>query len=75
MQWIGAERKILSTQSPALESNFPIFNMALTGVGVRTTLIFPCVISSARFRLVRSISKMAASCKAGRNKRREVKVG
>ncbi|XP_029203910.2 39S ribosomal protein L10, mitochondrial-like [Acropora millepora] len=49
--------------------------MALTGVGVRTTncLIFPCVISSARFRLVRSISKMAASCKAGRNKRREVK--
>ena len=49
------------------------FKMALACV--RTTKTLPFLVSTARVELTRSISKMARSCKAGRNKRREVKVG
>ena len=52
------------------------FKMALAGLVVKTKfLIFPIVVFNRRFEFARNISKMAASCKSGRNKRREVKVG
>ena len=50
--------------------------MALAGLVVKTKfLIFPFAVFNRRFEFARNISKMAASCKSGRNKRREVKVG
>ncbi|XP_068751562.1 large ribosomal subunit protein uL10m-like [Montipora capricornis] len=48
--------------------------MALAGLVVKTKfLIFPFAVFNRRFEFARNISKMAASCKSGRNKRREVK--
>ena len=51
--------------------------MALACIRTAKTnlLALPFLVSTARVELTRNISKMARSCKAGRNKRREVKVG
>lgn len=51
--------------------------MALACIRTAKTnfLALPFLVSTARVELTRKISKMARSCKAGRNKRREVKVG
>ena len=51
--------------------------MALACIRTAKTnfLALPFIVSTARVELTRNISKMARSCKAGRNKRREVKVG
>lgn len=51
--------------------------MALASIRTAKTnfLALPFLVSTARIELTRNISKMARSCKAGRNKRREVKVG
>ncbi|KAM7442008.1 hypothetical protein ABFA07_009038 [Porites harrisoni] len=49
--------------------------MALACIRTAKTnfLALPFIVSTARVELTRNISKMARSCKAGRNKRREVK--
>ena len=53
-----------------------VLKMALVNVGARADVfILPFSASIGRFEFTRSISKMASSCKAGRNKRRQVKVG
>ena len=60
------------SRSPSL---IEAFKMALASIGVKTNIfILPFAVSVGRCACIRSISKMASSCKAGRNKRREVKV-
>ena len=57
-------------------SSYEVFKMALTSVRAKTNFfVLPFAVGISRFALTRSITKMARSCKAGRNKRREVKVG
>ena len=52
------------------------FKMALANVAAKANVfVLPFSASIGRFEFTRSISKMASSCKAGRNRRRQVKVG
>ena len=57
--------------------SLPRSKMALACIRTAKTnfLALPFLVSTARVELTRKVSKMARSCKAGRNKRREVKVG
>lgn len=63
--------------SPSFTKSSKTSKMALASIRTAKTnfLALPFLVSTARIELTRNISKMARSCKAGRNKRREVKVG
>ena len=75
MRWIGGQRKFFVPNLPHSNGMIFSFQYGADGSLYNNCLIFPSAISSARFRIVRSISNMVASFKAGRIKRREVKVG